>query len=226
MRFSERRGSCPIAATSGYRHTPKYARSLATSPPWDWPSWPSKAEASSPRLDDTAFSINVNEAPKSAAWLRILPETGPAFFLLARMTPMTPTPDTQNKLPAHAKETETLQRPMADDGSGAAHGGRSIIVATGMGSGKTECFLWPILDHCRRHAGEEGVKAILCRTPVLSGPGSPASRPEPSRCSAAPSPDRTASGSPCPPSLPPPESSSTNSGPCAASRTGSWRSAT
>ena len=31
----------------------------------------------------------------------------------------------------------------------------------GTGSGKTECFLWPILDYCRRHAGEEGVKAIL-----------------------------------------------------------------
>ena len=45
--------------------------------------------------------------------------------------------------------------------SNAAHGGRSTIVATGTGSGKTECFLWPILDHCRRHAGEEGVKAIL-----------------------------------------------------------------
>ena len=45
--------------------------------------------------------------------------------------------------------------------SGAAHGGRSTIVATGTGSGKTECFLWPILDHCRHHAGEEGVKAIL-----------------------------------------------------------------
>ena len=45
--------------------------------------------------------------------------------------------------------------------SGAAHGGRSTIVATGTGSGKTECFLWPILDHCRRHAGEDGVKAIL-----------------------------------------------------------------
>ena len=28
--------------------------------------------------------------------------------------------------------------------SGAAHGGRSTIVATGTGSGKTECFLWPI----------------------------------------------------------------------------------
>ena len=45
--------------------------------------------------------------------------------------------------------------------STAPHGGRSTIVATGTGSGKTECFLWPILDHCRRHAGEEGVKAIL-----------------------------------------------------------------
>ena len=45
--------------------------------------------------------------------------------------------------------------------SAAPHGGRSTIVATGTGSGKTECFLWPILDHCRRHAGEEGVKAIL-----------------------------------------------------------------
>ena len=45
--------------------------------------------------------------------------------------------------------------------SAAAHGGRSTIVATGTGSGKTECFLWPILDHCRRHAGEQGVKAIL-----------------------------------------------------------------
>ena len=45
--------------------------------------------------------------------------------------------------------------------SAAAHGERSTIVATGTGSGKTECFLWPILDHCRRHAAEEGVQAIL-----------------------------------------------------------------
>ncbi len=45
--------------------------------------------------------------------------------------------------------------------SAAAHGGRSTIFATGTGSGKTECFLWPILDHCRRHAAEQGVQAIL-----------------------------------------------------------------
>ena len=39
--------------------------------------------------------------------------------------------------------------------------GRSTVVATGTGSGKTECFLYPILDHCLAHAGSPGVKAIL-----------------------------------------------------------------
>ena len=56
--------------------------------------------------------------------------------------------------------------------------------------------LWPTLDHCRRRAGEEGVKAVLCRTPAPSGLGSPASRPELSRCPASPSPSRTASAPP------------------------------
>lgn len=37
----------------------------------------------------------------------------------------------------------------------------STIVATGTGSGKTECFLYPILDYCYRHRGEQGIKAIL-----------------------------------------------------------------
>lgn len=37
----------------------------------------------------------------------------------------------------------------------------STIVATGTGSGKTESFLHPILDHCWRHRGERGIKAIL-----------------------------------------------------------------
>ncbi|MYW31352.1 DEAD/DEAH box helicase, partial [Streptomyces sp. SID2119] len=37
------------------------------------------------------------------------------------------------------------------------------LVTTGTGSGKTESFLIPILDHCRREreAGRDGVKAIL-----------------------------------------------------------------
>ncbi|SUZ33783.1 DEAD-box ATP-dependent RNA helicase CshB [Roseibaca ekhonensis] len=38
---------------------------------------------------------------------------------------------------------------------------RSTLVATGTGSGKTESYLWPILDMCRRHKTEPGVKAIL-----------------------------------------------------------------
>jgi DEAD/DEAH box helicase domain-containing protein len=40
---------------------------------------------------------------------------------------------------------------------------RSTIVATGTGSGKTECFLYPVLEHCRleRKAGRRGIKAIL-----------------------------------------------------------------
>ena len=38
---------------------------------------------------------------------------------------------------------------------------QSTIVATGTGSGKTECFIYPILDYCYRHRGESGIKAIL-----------------------------------------------------------------
>ena len=39
--------------------------------------------------------------------------------------------------------------------------GESTVIATGTGSGKTECFLYPLLDHCRVHADHPGVKAIL-----------------------------------------------------------------
>jgi DEAD/DEAH box helicase domain-containing protein len=40
---------------------------------------------------------------------------------------------------------------------------QSTLVATGTGSGKTECFLWPVLAHClaERAAGRPGIKAIL-----------------------------------------------------------------
>lgn len=39
----------------------------------------------------------------------------------------------------------------------------STLVATGTGSGKTECFLYPALEHCRqmRKAGRRGIKVIL-----------------------------------------------------------------
>ena len=39
--------------------------------------------------------------------------------------------------------------------------GKSTVVATGTGSGKTECYLLPILDQCREQAGQRGIKAII-----------------------------------------------------------------
>lgn len=36
----------------------------------------------------------------------------------------------------------------------------NTIVATGTGSGKTECFMYPLLDHCQRNAAK-GIKAIV-----------------------------------------------------------------
>lgn len=39
--------------------------------------------------------------------------------------------------------------------------GKSVIVATGTGSGKTEAFLMPIIDWCLKKKGTPGVKAIL-----------------------------------------------------------------
>lgn len=40
---------------------------------------------------------------------------------------------------------------------------QSTIITTGTGSGKTECFLYPILDHCLRAGqnGQKGIKAII-----------------------------------------------------------------
>ena len=39
--------------------------------------------------------------------------------------------------------------------------GRSTLIATGTGSGKTECFLYPILEYCYQHRGEKGIKALM-----------------------------------------------------------------
>lgn len=42
--------------------------------------------------------------------------------------------------------------------------GRSTLIATGTGSGKTECFLYPILEYCYKHRGEKGIKALISQT--------------------------------------------------------------
>lgn len=73
-------------------------------------------------------------------------ESGTGFF-----------PEIPLKWPAHAHQ-ETAFRRLSGESP------RSTLVATGTGSGKTECFLLPILDHCRRareNGAGPGVKAIF-----------------------------------------------------------------
>jgi DEAD/DEAH box helicase domain-containing protein len=41
------------------------------------------------------------------------------------------------------------------------HQPQHTLVTTGTGSGKTECFLYPLLDHCHRSVGQTGIKAII-----------------------------------------------------------------
>lgn len=46
----------------------------------------------------------------------------------------------------------------------AVHAGKTTLIATGTGSGKTECFLYPIISHCLRLRDEgaaEGIAAVL-----------------------------------------------------------------
>lgn len=38
---------------------------------------------------------------------------------------------------------------------------KSTIIATGTGSGKTECFLYPVLDYCYKKRNNKGIKAII-----------------------------------------------------------------
>lgn len=46
---------------------------------------------------------------------------------------------------------------------GSKHSAANTLVATGTGSGKTECFAYPVLDHCARMAadGQKGIKALI-----------------------------------------------------------------
>ncbi|MFD5699108.1 DEAD/DEAH box helicase [Streptomyces lasiicapitis] len=61
--------------------------------------------------------------------------------------------------PPYAHQAEAFARLTSKDG----HQPQPTLVTTGTGSGKTESFLVPVLDHCRRAkaAGKPGIKAIL-----------------------------------------------------------------
>lgn len=87
-------------------------------------------------------------------------------FLRIR-TPFTPAGDSWRDLLDWAPEDWT---PYAHQAAAFARlssaGGRSprpTLITTGTGSGKTEAFLYPILDHClrTRAAGVQGIKAVL-----------------------------------------------------------------
>lgn len=54
----------------------------------------------------------------------------------------------------YVHQQKAFDRLVGDDG-------RSTLVATGTGSGKTECFLYPILEYCYQHKGERGIKALI-----------------------------------------------------------------
>ena len=54
----------------------------------------------------------------------------------------------------YVHQQKAFERLTGDDG-------RSTLIATGTGSGKTECFLYPVLEYCYRHRGERGIKALI-----------------------------------------------------------------
>lgn len=54
-------------------------------------------------------------------------------------------------------QLKSFRRLYSKDG----HQPQHTLVTTGTGSGKTECFLYPILDHCWRNRDKPGIKAIL-----------------------------------------------------------------
>lgn len=63
----------------------------------------------------------------------------------------------QTEFPGHIHQEIVWQR-LASDRLAA-----NTLVATGTGSGKTECFLYPVLDHCARakSSGMAGIKAMV-----------------------------------------------------------------
>ncbi|NQD59337.1 DEAD/DEAH box helicase, partial [Pseudomonas sp. CM25] len=60
----------------------------------------------------------------------------------------------KTEFPPHAHQEQAWRR-LAANGKAA-----NTLVATGTGSGKTECFMYPVLDFCQK-AGMPGIKAIV-----------------------------------------------------------------
>ncbi len=67
--------------------------------------------------------------------------------------------DLMPSFPPYAHQLQAFRNLRSKDGRQPQH----TLVTTGTGSGKTECFLFPLLDHCvrERKAGIDGIKAII-----------------------------------------------------------------
>ena len=59
--------------------------------------------------------------------------------------------------PPYKHQIQAFEQLTTDDG----HVPRNTLITTGTGSGKTECFLFPVLDYCYKHIGEKGIKVII-----------------------------------------------------------------
>lgn len=57
----------------------------------------------------------------------------------------------------HAHQSEAFNRLHTQNG----HNPEPTLLTTGTGSGKTECFMFPILDYCYKHKDQKGVKVII-----------------------------------------------------------------
>ncbi|MBR6598960.1 MAG: DEAD/DEAH box helicase, partial [Oscillospiraceae bacterium] len=59
-----------------------------------------------------------------------------------------------SKYSPYVHQAKAFQRLTGNDGA-------STLIATGTGSGKTECFLYPILEYCYQHRTKPGIKALI-----------------------------------------------------------------
>ena len=68
-------------------------------------------------------------------------------------------PGFELKFPGYSHQERAWTRLRSGDG----HAPANTLVATGTGSGKTECFLYPVMDDAARRqaAGEGGIKALI-----------------------------------------------------------------
>lgn len=119
----------------------------------------------------TSFSL---AEPHTAARLRGFlqdPDHGVFYgpYVRTRLpyAPATNWQDTLGWLPRgfvpYDHQARAFARLASQDATGRAHTPQPTLIVTGTGSGKTESFLYPILDHARRAAalGKQGVKALI-----------------------------------------------------------------